>query len=61
MTLVLNIILMALVFVAVVGALAWTILSSRAARHIRPARLAARPSTDGQRTPRSVAIGRVEV
>jgi hypothetical protein len=37
-----KIILMAVVFSAVVGALAWTILSSRPARQPRPARSAAR-------------------
>jgi hypothetical protein len=42
MTVALNIILMAVVFSAVVGTLAWTILSARPVRHSRPARSASR-------------------
>lgn len=42
MTIALNIILMAVVFSAVVGTLAWTILSSRPARLPRPVRSASR-------------------
>jgi hypothetical protein len=43
MTVALNIILMAVVFSAVVGTLAWTILSARPARQSRPVRSASRP------------------
>ncbi|MFZ0090128.1 MAG: hypothetical protein WAL63_11515 [Solirubrobacteraceae bacterium] len=49
MTLALNIVLMAVVFSAVVGALAWTILSSRPGRHVRPGRPAARQPAYRQR------------
>jgi hypothetical protein len=42
MTVALNIILMAVVFSAVVGTLAWTILSARPVRQCRPARSASR-------------------
>jgi hypothetical protein len=42
MTVALNIILMALVFSAVVGTLAWAILSARPVRQSRPVRSASR-------------------
>jgi hypothetical protein len=44
MTVALNIILMAVVFSAVVGTLAWTILSARPARQSRPGRSASCPA-----------------
>ena len=60
MILALNIILMAFVFLAVVGALALTILGSRPGRQTRPARPGARQSTHGLRGSGMASIGRVE-
>ena len=51
MTVALNIILMAVVFSAVVGTLAWTILSARPVRQPRPVRSASRQPAYGLRTP----------
>jgi hypothetical protein len=49
-TLALNIILMAVVFSAVVGTLAWTIRSARPVRQPRLVRLASRQPAYGLRT-----------
>ena len=49
MTFALNIVLMAVVFAVVVGALAWTILNPRPGRHVRPARYPARQAAYRQR------------